>query len=188
MLFQILISWHSVLQRQASGSLLNQFLSIFLWIDSSAPCFTNEEPRHSITFEGWLDYSLGTRAPFISFIMSKVSCFPGRLLQGLLGHFEFEFQTFWPMKLWDGVFPCVILLELCGASDCTVHLFWPRILFRYNDHEVVKVDDMLLGKNDLWWTLGHVLFSKLHLLWQLVWRDNWSCAELVVICDHFRRT
>ena len=53
------------------------------------------------------------------------------------------------MKLWDGVFPCVILSELCDASDCTVHLFWPRILFRYNDHEVVKVDDMLLGKNDL---------------------------------------
>ena len=46
-----------------------------------------------------------------------------------------------------GVFPCVILWELCGALESPN--FWPRILFRYNDHEVVKVDDMLLGKNGL---------------------------------------
>jgi hypothetical protein len=31
--------------------------------------------------------------------------------------------------------------EQCGAGYSSI----PRILFRYNDHEVVKGDDMLLG-------------------------------------------
>ena len=35
----------------------------------------------------------------------------------------------------------VVIWEQCGAGSSCI----PRILFRYNDHEVVKVDDMLLG-------------------------------------------